>query len=131
MSSPSAAFLRDAFTASAVTGFSISATRSTTETFGVGTRMDRPCILPFSSGRTKPTAFAAPVLVGIMDMAAARARRRSLWGRSRICWSLVYEWIVVIRPCLIPKFCRSTLTTGARQLVVQEALEMTWCLAGS
>ena len=36
-----------------------------------------------------------------------------------------------MKPCRIPKVCRSTLATGARQLVVHEALEMTWCLAGS
>ncbi len=48
--------------------------RSTTETFGVGTRMAVPSSLPFSSGRTRPTALAAPVEVGIIDIAAARAR---------------------------------------------------------
>ena len=31
----------------------------------------------------------------------------------------------------MPNFSCSTFTTGARQLVVQEALEMTLCLAGS
>ena len=29
-----------------------------------------------------------------------------------------------MKPCLIPKAFRTTLATGARQLVVQEALEM-------
>ena len=32
-----------------------------------------------NSGKTSPTARAAPVVVGIIDMAAARARLRSLW----------------------------------------------------
>ncbi len=59
------------------------------ETLGVGTRMEMPSILPLSSGMTRPTALAAPVVVGIWDTAAARARRRSLWGASRIFWSLV------------------------------------------
>ena len=54
------------------------------ETFGVGTRTEMPSNFPFSSGRTRPTAFAAPVVVGIIDSAAARPRRRSLCGRSRI-----------------------------------------------
>ena len=36
-------------------------------TFGVGTRMEVPSSLPFNSGKTKPTAFAAPVEVGISD----------------------------------------------------------------
>jgi hypothetical protein len=33
--------------------------------------------------------------------------------------------MVVIRPCTMPIFSLSTLASGARQLVVQEALEMT------
>ena len=37
--------------------------------------------LPASSGITSPSAFAAPVDVGIRFSAAARARRRSLCGR--------------------------------------------------
>ena len=43
----------------------------------VGTRTEKPSSLPLSSGSTRPTAAAAPVLVGIMLCAAARARRRS------------------------------------------------------
>ena len=61
---------------------------------GVGTRVAKPSSLPLSSGSTSETARAAPVVVGIMDMAAARARRRSLCGRSRIFWSFVSERIV-------------------------------------
>ena len=38
--------------------------------------------LPFQAGSTRPIALAAPVEVGIMLRAAARARLRSLWGRS-------------------------------------------------
>src|SRR4029077_7498824 len=48
--------------------------KSMTETFGVGTRIATPSSLPASSGRTEPTALAAPVEGGIMLMAAARAR---------------------------------------------------------
>src|SRR4051812_18672560 len=48
--------------------------RSTSETLGVGTRTDTPSSLPLSSGSTRPTALAAPVEVGIIDNAAARAR---------------------------------------------------------
>ena len=51
--------------------------------------MATPSIFPFTAGSTSAVALAAPVVVGIMDMAAARARRRSLWGRSRMFWSLV------------------------------------------
>src|SRR5438034_4685993 len=39
--------------------------------------------------------------------------------------------VVVIVPFLILKLSCTTLATGARQLVVQEAFEMTLCLAGS
>ena len=59
------------------------------ETFGVGTRMAIPSSLPLSCGRTSPTALAAPVVVGMIDIAAARARRRSLCGRSSRFWSFV------------------------------------------
>ena len=43
----------------------------------------------FRSGITSPMALAAPVLVGIMDTAADRARRGSLWAKSIMLWSLV------------------------------------------
>src|SRR5712671_5247791 len=76
-------------------------------------------------------ALAAPVEVGIMDSAAARARRRSWWGRSRIFWSFVYECTVVIWPFTIPNVSWRTLATGPRQFVVQEALEMIVCFRGS
>ena len=59
------------------------------ETFGVGTRIAMPSSLPAMRGRTSLSALAAPVVVGIIESAAARARRRSLCGRSRICWSFV------------------------------------------
>ena len=70
--------------------------RSTSDTLIVGTRTEKPSSLPLSSGNTRPTAAAAPVLVGIMDCVAERARRRSLWNTSVSTWSFVYEWIVVM-----------------------------------
>ena len=54
-----------------------------------GTRIAIPSSLPLSSGSTREVALAAPVVVGMMFCAAARARRRSLCGKSRITWSLV------------------------------------------
>src|SRR5262249_49037240 len=39
--------------------------------------------------------------------------------------------MVVIVPLAIPNCGCSTCTTGARQLVVQEAFDSTWCLVGS
>src|SRR4029450_3802783 len=76
-------------------------------------------------------ALAAPVEVGIMESAAARARRRSLWGRSRIFWSFVYECTVVIWPLTIPNVSCRTLATGPRQFVVQDALDTIVCFRGS
>ena len=51
--------------------------RSTTETSKVGTRIEIPVSLPFSSGITLPTALAAPVEDGMMLPEAARPPRQS------------------------------------------------------
>jgi hypothetical protein len=48
-----------------------------------------------------------------------------LWNTSVSTWSFVYEWIVFIRPLTTPMRSSSAFTSGARQLVVHEALEMT------
>ena len=74
---PSQADLTAALTASTVVLCEATKHRSTTETLIVGTRMEKPSSLPFSSGRTSPTAAAAPVLVGIWLIVAERARLRS------------------------------------------------------
>ncbi len=76
---------------------------------------------------TRPIALAAPVDAGTRLTAAARARRRSLCGASCSRWSAVYAWIVVIKPRSMPIVSCSTLATGARQLVVHDAFEITWC----
>ena len=71
------------------------ADRSVIDPVGVGTRSDVPFSLPASSGSTRPIAFAAPVLLGMIDSAAARMRRRSglplrvALARSCSDWSLV------------------------------------------
>src|SRR3954465_13734782 len=57
--------------------------RSTTEPVGAGARPAKPCILPWSSGMTRPIALAAPVEAGTRLIAAARARRRALWRAAR------------------------------------------------
>ena len=46
-------------------------------TLDVGTRIAAPSSLPASSGKTNPTALAAPVDVGTIEDAAPRALRRS------------------------------------------------------
>ena len=85
----SAAAANAAFTSSTVTSRETVTTRSVTEPSGTGTRIAMPSSLPFRCGSTRPVAFAAPVVVGMMFTAAARARRRSLCGRSRMLWSFV------------------------------------------
>jgi hypothetical protein len=57
-----------------VTFFFITAVRSVTLPSGVGTRREMPVSFPLSSGIARPTALAAPVVVGTMFTAAARAR---------------------------------------------------------
>merc|ERR1719487_1496903 len=101
--------------------------RSTTETSGVGTRKDMPVSLPLVDGSTSPTALAAPVVDGMMLHAAARPPRQSFMdGPSTVFWVAVYEWIVVMRPVWMPTPSLSrTCTSGARQFVVQDALDTT------
>ena len=79
LSAPSEAALSTPFTSSTEVSRPGVKVRSTRLTLGVGTRIAEPSSLPFNSGSTSPTARAAPVVVGIIDMAAARARRLSEW----------------------------------------------------
>src|SRR5438093_1190270 len=60
--------------ASTVVSLSSTAEKSVTDPSGVGTRKAPPFNLPFNSGITSPIAFAAPVVDGMILMAAARAR---------------------------------------------------------
>ena len=115
---------------SLVAGFSRLTVRSTTETSMVGTRIEMPVSLPLSSGITLPTALAAPVVEGMMLPEAARPPRQSLSeGPSTVFWVAVIECTVDMRPFTMPNFSLSTFATGARQLVVQEALETICCPA--
>src|ERR1044071_7999809 len=98
--------------------------KSVVEHGGTGARTEMPSTFPFSSGSTSPIARAAPVEVGIRLIAAARARRRSLCGRSRMLLSFVYAWIVVMNPRSIVNASCSTFAIGATQFVVHDALEM-------
>src|SRR5438128_8712576 len=90
-----------------------------------------PVSLPFTSGHTSAVALAAPVVDGMMLIAAERPPFQSLRdGPSTVFCVAVYAWTVVINPSLSPKPSFSTTwTTGARQLVVQLAFETTWWLA--
>src|SRR3954470_5386555 len=107
-----------------VAGLLSSQVRSTTDTSEVGTRKDMPVSFLFSSGITTPTALAAPVLDGMMFSRMPRPPRQSLWlGPSTVRWVAVAACTVVIRPRLMPHLSFITLASGARQLVVHEALE--------
>ncbi len=75
-SGPSAAERRASLTSSLVVSLDASKVRSTTEPVATGARMAKPCSLPLSSGRTRPTAFAAPVDVGMRFSAAAQLGQR-------------------------------------------------------
>ena len=102
-------------------GRSTSKTQSVSDAFSIGTRTATPLSFPSSSGKISPIAVADPVVVGISERLAARARRRSLCGASTTVWVLVMSCRVVIAPWRMPIPSWITLTTGARQLVVQEA----------
>ena len=86
-----------------------------------------PSIFPFISGITFTTAFAAPVVVGMIFSDAVLALLKSEWGWSRTLWSFVKEWIVDINAFWIPNWSLITLTIGATQFVVQDALEIILC----
>mmetsp|Transcript_38799 Transcript_38799/g.84984 ORF Transcript_38799/g.84984 Transcript_38799/m.84984 type:complete len:211 (-) Transcript_38799:274-906(-) len=125
---PAAASWIFAQIASIEAAFSSLTVRSTTETSGVGTRKAMPVSFPFSSGMTLPTAFAAPVDEGMMFSEAHRPPRQSLpprEGPSTVSCVAVMACTVVIRPSMIPKLSLMTFASGARQFVVQEALETT------
>src|SRR3989338_1853423 len=89
-----------------------------------------PVSFLFSSGITLPTALAAPVEDGMMFSRMPRPPRQSLLdGPSTVFWVAVAACTVVIRPRLMHQLSFSTLATGARQLVVHEALEIMACPA--
>jgi hypothetical protein len=69
------------FISPAVTTFLRTHVKSVSEPSGVGTLSATPSIFPLSSGMTRDTALAAPVVVGIIETAAALARLRSLCGK--------------------------------------------------
>merc|ERR1719443_2019896 len=96
--------------------------RSTTDTSGVGTRNAMPVSLPFRSGSTLPT----PVDEGMMFWPAPRPPRQSLPdGPSTVFWVAVVACTVVIRPLTMPYSSWMIFASGARQLVVHDALDST------
>ena len=98
------AFFNAASISSMLVSFTVRTVRSTTETSAVGMRNAMPVSLPLVTGNTSPTAFAAPVVEGMMLMDAARPPRQSfLDGPSTVFCVAVKEWIVVIKPVSMPK----------------------------
>merc|ERR1719194_321002 len=121
---PAAASFTFAMISSIFAGLSKRHVRSTTETSGVGTRKAMPVSLPLSDGSTLPTALAATVDAGMMFWPAPRPPRQSLPdGPSTVFCVAVVACTVVIRPSLMPYVSWITLASGARQLVVHDALE--------
>mmetsp|Transcript_20215 Transcript_20215/g.68618 ORF Transcript_20215/g.68618 Transcript_20215/m.68618 type:complete len:224 (-) Transcript_20215:191-862(-) len=120
-----------ALMASSSAGVRRRAVRSTTDTSAVGTRKAMPVSLPLRAGITLPTALAAPVDAGMMLSLAVRPARQSLpplLGPSTVSWLAVMACTVVMRPSSMPKASSITLARGARQLVVQLALDTTGML---
>ena len=72
-----AAFLIISINSSRLYDFSASNVKSNIETFSVGTLVAMPLSFPSSSGITKPIAFAAPVLEGMIEADAALALYKS------------------------------------------------------
>ncbi len=66
-----------------------------------------------------------------MLAAAARARRRSLCGRSSRFWSFVYACTVVMSPLTTSNASSITFTIGTKQFVVHEAFDTTTWWTGS
>merc|ERR1719163_2139402 len=85
------------------------------------------------TGYALATALAAPVEDGMMLAAAARPARQSapFIEPSTVSCEAVAAWTVVMRPCLMPNLSLMVLTIGARPLVVHEAHETTFMVAGS
>merc|ERR1719446_1904197 len=79
------------------------------------------------TGYAFATAVAAPVEDGIMLADAARPARQSapFIEPSTVSCEAVAAWTVVMRPCLMPNFSLTVLTSGARPLVVHDAQETT------
>ena len=107
-----------------VVSFASLTVKSTTETSGVGTLNAIPVNFPFNSGITLPTAFAAPVLDGMMFAAAALPPLQSFLDvPSTVFCVAVIEWTVDINPSKTPNLSFKTLAIGAKQFVVHDAFD--------
>ncbi|KAJ8916604.1 hypothetical protein NQ315_000249 [Exocentrus adspersus] len=76
------------------------------------------------SGMTLPTAAAAPVVDGMMlSMPDLPSLQSLVEVPSMMFWERVTACTVVIRASLMPNLSWITFASGAKQLVVQEAIE--------
>ena len=116
---------------STVVSRAASTVRSTTEPVGTGARTAKPCSLPLSSGITRPIGLRRAGR-GRDEVDRRRAGAPQVLVR-RVLQALVGRVGVDRRhqPVLDADVSCSTLATGARQLVVHDALEMTWWLSAS
>merc|ERR1719389_382785 len=85
------------------------------------------------TGYAFATALAAPVEDGMILAEAARPARQSapFMEPSTVSCEAVAAWTVVMRPCLMPNLSLMVFTIGARPVVVHEAHETTFMVAGS
>src|SRR6187551_1168720 len=90
---------------------------------GIGARMAMPSKKPAYWGSARVVACAAPVVAGTRFAAAARPRRKRLFGPSTIDWLEVYACTVVITAFLNPMRRPTISTIGVMQFVVQLAQE--------
>ena len=75
--SDAAAFMAALISSAVTSAFLTTAVKIVVEPVGTGTRCAEPISLPFSSGITRPIALAAPVELGTMLAAPARALLKS------------------------------------------------------
>mmetsp|Transcript_46805 Transcript_46805/g.105880 ORF Transcript_46805/g.105880 Transcript_46805/m.105880 type:complete len:210 (+) Transcript_46805:506-1135(+) len=118
----------------ASTGSRVRTVRSTIDTSAVGTRTAMPVSLPSREGSTFPTALAAPVEAGMRLVRAHRPARQSLPPlglASTVVCDPVVLWTVVMSPSTIPNSSWMAFASGARQFVVQLAIDTTECSAAS
>ena len=132
LSGPSAAALNAALTSSLVTSRLELDDQVGDRAVGTGTRMAQPVQLALELGQHQAVALAAPVVVGMMFM------RRGA-GPAQVLVREVQDDLVVgvgvdggHQALLDAEGRRAAPWPSApTQFVVQDALEMMWCVAGS
>jgi len=107
------------------------ATRSTTDTLGVGTRIAQTVQFPFKLGKHKRHGLRGAR--GCGDHGEGRGPGPSEILVRKIQQPLIARIRVYCchQPFFYPEFIRRTLQIGARQFVVQDAFETILCFLGS